>query len=226
MSNLVMNTVTIKGTHEDISKIMDQIKESDTQPLSFNRILPMPVSLNLAQSSVSDLFVQYYLLHQALSNVQEQVDAYAGVFLGMINCTCLNKCLDNLTELKTLCDEHIDDVHWEDAGFTERPTALEIGKTYVDNIQKYGHATWYGWRREHWGTKWDASNAVVQLEDPTFDPTGLQTLCLNFETAWVCPIPILKELSRQYPRTTLEIVYQDATDGEDVWFTIKAGVFE
>ena len=46
---------------------------------------------------------------------------------------------------------------------------------------------WYGWRLEHWGTKWDIYNATCERMDEN-------TLVMSFDTAWSPPIFVYDKL--------------------------------
>lgn len=74
----------------------------------------------------------------------------------------------------------------------------ELGKVYEINIQEYGYPTWYEWRNENWGTKWNAS-------ETHWDSDNIVT----FETAWACPIPILEKISDMYPGVQFEVAFAD-----------------
>ena len=50
---------------------------------------------------------------------------------------------------------------------------VPMPKEYLDD------QSWYSWRLENWGTKWDAGEAYADLEG--------DTLSLNFDTAWGPP---------------------------------------
>ena len=50
---------------------------------------------------------------------------------------------------------------------------VPMPKEYLDD------QSWYSWRIENWGTKWDAGEAYADLEG--------DTLSLNFDTAWGPP---------------------------------------
>ena len=71
----------------------------------------------------------------------------------------------------------------------EKETMYRLGQQYVENIEKYGHATWYGWANEHWGTKWNACEPTVGIDNCTID----------FNTAWCEPTPIFEEICRRFP---------------------------
>ena len=79
----------------------------------------------------------------------------------------------------------------------------ELGKQAYRNIQKYGSPTWYQWRIQHWGTKWNASS--VEITDGQ----------LSFLTAWNAPKPVLEKLSQMFPSLTLHHVWADEDIGHN-----------
>ena len=78
----------------------------------------------------------------------------------------------------------------------------DLGKQAYQNIQKYGCPTWYEWRIQNWGAKWNASGAEV-LDGR-----------LSFLTAWNAPKQILQKLSQMFPSITIHHVWAD----EDIGF--------
>lgn len=40
---------------------------------------------------------------------------------------------------------------------------VDLAEAYLRNIEAHGFRSWYGWCREHWGTKWNAR--VTAIED-------------------------------------------------------------
>ena len=95
----------------------------------------------------------------------------------------------------------------------DRETFL-LGKKASDNIEKYGAPTWYDWRIDHWGTKWDAYGHEEGKD-------YRKTKELRFLTAWSAPHPILRKLSELYP--ALEITHQWAD--EDIGFNCGIAVY-
>jgi hypothetical protein len=83
----------------------------------------------------------------------------------------------------------------------------DLSDTQQDNQRKYGYTDWYGWRRDHWGTKWNAYNCEIELHDPTVTGVGkgndiaLPTaeLYVEFQTAWSLPEAVLNEIVNLYP---------------------------
>jgi hypothetical protein len=70
------------------------------------------------------------------------------------------------------------------------PAQVALEQQRADNIVNYGHADWYSWRVEHWGTKWDIG------DDGTIDDFG-DSVTFAFDSAWSPPIEayaVLQEL--------------------------------
>ena len=81
-------------------------------------------------------------------------------------------------------------------------------QVYADNVAKFGHPTWYGWRCEHWGTKWDAYDVEVLEREDTF-------IQFNCFTAWSTPLEVIKTLAEQYPDLTIDVDYADENLGDN-----------
>ena len=65
-------------------------------------------------------------------------------------------------------------------GYLGQDREDEHKQQLANNLEKYGYETWYEFKLDNWGTKWDAND----LELVVFDGT---TIVLNFETAWSPP---------------------------------------
>jgi hypothetical protein len=76
----------------------------------------------------------------------------------------------------------------------------EEADKYQRNLEKYGFRSWYDWRIEHWGTKWDVVNQDHKLVEPG-------CLEIGFATAWDPPIPVIKELCKTHPELTFRLQY-------------------
>lgn len=74
---------------------------------------------------------------------------------------------------------------------------FELGKQYYNNIEKYGHATWYSWACDNWNTKWNAYD-VEELVDGVV-----------FLTAWDAPFPVIKALSEMFPDVRITHYFAD-----------------
>lgn len=60
----------------------------------------------------------------------------------------------------------------------------------------------YDWCVNNWGTKWNAYDGDVKRMSPT-------ELFLLFQTAWAPPLPIIKELSKMYPKAVFSLYYEE-----------------
>ena len=79
---------------------------------------------------------------------------------------------------------------------------LEEAKTYLSNVEKYGHGDWYNWANHYWGTKWNAYDSyALVVEDDCF--------VVSFCTAWSPPMPVLEKICELFPNLTIEMEYQE-----------------
>ncbi len=195
MPNWVKHTLIVTGEAAALQAFREGVlgrpseEDKEASPLSFRSILPMPEELNITSGSDGDLGMAA-LTGEGLASI--------------LGCPWLVSA--GVTTREGLV-EYLK---------KERPEALVLGQKYIDNIAKYGTATWYGWCNEHWGTKWDACD--VNLEE---QPDG--SLKYYFETAWSFPEPVMAKLAEMFPAVTV----QGTVDEEGGWFygefTLKDG---
>ena len=79
----------------------------------------------------------------------------------------------------------------------------DLGKQAFHNIREFGCPTWYEWRIQNWGTKWNASGAEV-LDGR-----------LSFLTAWDAPNPVMEKLSEMFPTVSIHHVWADEDIGHN-----------
>lgn len=84
--------------------------------------------------------------------------------------------------------------------------AVELAIKYQYNLANFGHATWYDWSIEHWGTKW---NAYDQNDDRNSED------CIYFQTAWSGPFPVIRHLSTLFYKVTLRLEFADEDSGSN-----------
>lgn len=59
-----------------------------------------------------------------------------------------------------------------------RKKVLQLGASYLSNLEKYGYPTWYEWSIATWGTKWNAYDQYFE-EPNILGLTRLGTACRN-----------------------------------------------
>ena len=187
MPNHIINTIRLTGDREKISELLESVKDNrfGIGSLDFNKVIPMPESLQIETSSS---------MERGLKAYKEFVDI----------CTFdgANKDMDllNIPEDK----ENIflrmrKDVKRED---------WELGRQAFRNEAMYGAPSWYDWSIKNWGTKWnsygyDNLDRSDIAENPAF----------SFYTAWSAPHPIIEKLAERYPEVSFEHEWADEDIG-------------
>lgn len=183
MPNHVENIITLKGDEKEIREMLEAIKNDDfgLGTLDFNKIIPMPESLNIESGSITD----------------RGLKAYRGFIEVYIFGRSATDALKALEDIPVKSEEIF--LHQR----TDIPRdEWKLGKTAWNNIQNYGAPTWYEWCINNWGTKWNAYGY-----DENADYSGNENLW--FQTAWSAPHPILQKLSEMYPDITFEHEWAD-----------------
>lgn len=62
---------------------------------------------------------------------------------------------------------------------------------------RYGYASWYEWRCNEWGTKWNAYE--VEQHDNI----------VEFKTAWAAPHPVIERLAEIFPDVEFHHIWAD-----------------
>lgn len=87
--------------------------------------------------------------------------------------------------------------------------------TYANRQRRFGAADWYEWCCANWGTKWGAYRSKLDGH------------VLRFETAWACPMPVLRAISARWPTLTLHVSFADEDYGQNLGsFEVRHGVVE
>ncbi|MCH5296039.1 MAG: septation protein SpoVG family protein [Ruminococcus sp.] len=174
MPNEIKNIIRLKGDEKKINEMLKAIQNDKygIGTIDFNKIIPMPESLNIHDGSKTDKGLKAY---------QEFIEVYVSG----------RKTDETLKALKNIPSES------EEAFLRQRTDISrdewELGKTAWNNIQKNGTPTWFEWKTENWGTKWNA-----------YDYEHVPEVDLYFLTANGAPHPILEKLSKMYPEITIE----------------------
>lgn len=141
MPNHITSRLKITGTETQVKEVLDFVKsrneDGDDILMDFNKIIPMPESLDVESSSVGDDGMRYIL---GLSGNTIERHAYTKS--------------EHYRKMEKMKEENPE---W----FKKH---IEAGKQYLRNTAEYGCKTWYEWCRNNWGTKWNAYN--IQMVAP------------------------------------------------------------
>lgn len=132
MPNHVINNISLRGDPKKIRLLLETVKSDKigAGSIDFNKVIPMPESLNIETSSRTD---------QGLKAYRDFIEAYT---VGHTE-----ECADISVKSEEIFLHQRTDI---------RRDVWELGKTAWNNIKQYGAATWFDWRVSNWGTKWNA----------------------------------------------------------------------
>ena len=173
MPNHVENRIEFNGDAQQISIMLNEIKSDKygVGTIDFNKIVPMPESLNIEAGSKTDRGLKAYRDFIGVSTSGRSAEEAQKALEG-IPIESENAFLRQRADIKR--DE------WE------------LGKIAWQNIYQYGAPTWYEWAIGHWGTKWNAYGYKSGTDYSQSD-------ALSFQTAWSGPHPLLRRLSEMFP---------------------------
>lgn len=187
MPNHVVNIITFKGDERKIREMLGTIQndECGLGTVDFNKIIPMPESLNVESGSRTDKGIE--MVKAYLENIFEEQNNKEGTY-----------------------DEFFDGLrsHSADISDEEEKKIWNIGVAVVENLHKYGVPTWYEWSINNWGTKWNAYGYDEQADYSKNED-------LRFQTAWAAPHPVLQKLSEKYPDIAFEHEWADEDIGQN-----------
>lgn len=168
MPNWTSNRVVIKG-NVDTLKTIKNLLQTETQSFDFNKIVPIPESLNLVSGWITNTSVQ-------VAQSKKGSAKRAKLMLSIKLPYDLSMCYAGYGPKVLNTEEDV----------------VTLGQIYIDNEKKYGHKTWYDWSYENWGTKWNACDSRLSSEEDG-------QLEYYFQTAWCEPTPVFIELSKKFP---------------------------
>lgn len=193
MPNWCFNHLTIEkgkdGKGEEVEKIIASVlskNEKEEVFFDFNKIIPMPKSLEVVSGSETT-FALRYLLYTREDLSQEEREKVL---------SCLSPY--EVREIKEETQETINELinkHYNTE--TKLQELIKYGETLFDNIMLYDCPTWYEWCIKNWGTKWNACDSWVEDD------------IIHFDTAWSPPIPVLIALSKKYPNNEFYLEFED-----------------
>jgi hypothetical protein len=189
MPNHVENDLVIRGDPETLKAFMDFARgpagngtqDAKVELLSAHKFLPMPKEL---ADTVSGHFGS--VGYDAWYGNAERVFAFPWVKNEGVTSR------EQLTEF----------LRGKDAQYEA------MANRYKDNLEKFGHPTWYEWACANWGTKWDVYD--VEL---TGDCSESGSLNYSFQTAWSPPIPVIQAMSKRFPSLRFALDYFEGGAG-------------
>lgn len=200
MPNHVRNVIKMQGitelplfrTYDDGSKGFD-----------FNKMIPMPESLNIDSGSMINYCAIYYLTDRCTVPVSRVSAEKKAVITKMIS----NNMFGSEEWIQRIFNKVMERAF--DETESRRKKMYDDGKTYVENLQNYGYSTWYDWCIENWGTKWNSYDNEAEGKD-----------CIKFSTAWSDPEPIIRKLAEMYPEMKIEHWWADEDTGNNTGYRI------
>lgn len=218
MPNHVTNILHFSGEQKEIDRLMHyvQVKNEAYGSFDFNKVIPMPDSLNVESggSQYDALDVYFSAINPDNEDMgvekvsKETFDKYLKMAMTgrrfafrEINAKLT---YEKVCELSKVFFKEADSGHRD--YYVIKDDIFLLGKTVFENIREYGCADWYSWSCDKWGTKWNAYDYVEQ------DPGSCE---IRFNTAWSAPHPVIQKLSRMFPLVGIHHEWADEDFGNN-----------
>jgi len=194
MPNHVTNELTINADRPEVIRILEAIKSDEygIGSIDFNKLIPMPESLDVVSGSRSHKALEIY--KSSMEAFSENATAYG---VGMISREERDAAVNAL-------NAEYEKIEAKDPGF------MELGRKCYENEKNYNAATWYEWCTKNWGTKWNAYGFEGM---PPFDPNSDT---IKFDTAWSGVPGIIGKIAEMAPLAELTYRYADEDLGANV----------
>ena len=184
MPNYVSNTIRMEG----IANLPLFTEKDGVKAFDFNKIIPMPESLNIEDGSRTQDAIIYYLTERCTVQVENLSLVEKTLFDQLVHLWGTSSPTKEVGAVLKRAQSLGSD--------SDREALYHDGSIYVSNYQKYGATTWYDWCRKNWGTKWNAINTLVYGHDE-----------VSFDTAWEPPEPVVARLAEMYPGTEIRHIW-------------------
>ena len=163
MPNWVTTVITFNGNKSDMIKVFNEMgnqssKGSDQNILDFNKIIPMPESLNVTSGSESELALAYYEAKK----------------FGRLPKSSWHK---DIQQVLSMVEKDIK---------VSSQKMMKLGKQLHDNIEKYGAKDWYDWCVDNWGTKWNACECSLNGSELFFQTAWSWPSPIMIKLAEIC----------------------------------------
>lgn len=209
MSDWTNNWVEISGKKDTVVGIKNMLNnEKENIAFDFNKIMPMPESLDIVEGSKKIPAIIHYLYKEKGGYMQMFKDKKCQKMLDTVGAAGLV-----LTDPEYLINSHLKYLEYAKYANESLEELYSLGKQYLDNIKNYGFSTWYDWCTHNWGTKWNACDSNLEAEEEYDDSNYV--IRYAFDTAWSAPFGIYEKLHELYPDVTISVTYADERDVEE-----------
>ena len=199
MPNHVYNRLEFNCSQERLNEILAAICYDVDSPegeytgpgtIDFNKIIPMPPSLNIESGSRTIEGINLYLTSKN-PDVHHFGEEKMGHEEFHATLAKVGRTFGFVTYNSSMSPEEIARA----TKYTSAEELLQIGQTAVNNKLQYGATTWYEWRThpDHWNTKWN-SYYPDQYWGGDY---------IAFQTAWDAPHPVIQKISEMYPEVEI-----------------------
>jgi len=194
MPNHVQTNVTVTGEDKEVKRFVELVMSKEKSPygedmvdyFDFDKVIPMPESLNITSGSTTSNAIALIQAEQGDFAEIDKISDYPWIQEKKPASSTLSLREFTIKEVKKNIDEK----------------AMKEGQMALDNTEKYGCATWYDWKCQYWGTKWGAYDCHINEE-----ADGLFTMAYN--TAWSPATPIFDKLSEMFPALHFNMSFID-----------------
>jgi hypothetical protein len=87
-----------------------------------------------------------------------------------------------------------------------RPIYIYMGEISNKDKEDFGENTWYSWSRKNWGTKWNAYDTIIAVNDDKHS--------ILFDTASSVPYPFIIAFAQTF---NLKFTYKYFCEGHNFW---------
>ena len=231
MPNYIVNKLTVTGSKWELSTVQRFVRLGNS-PFSLQKIVPMPMQLNLHVDDTIKLLAYIYETKYGIVYAQSHpLDDDDRRLLGVPENAALTQ--RDLAEIRLQCKRnhftdwslqfHLDD----DIGnllqeqhrmrdklkyhvFRDEQEML-IAQTnlYIQNFDRFLNGSWYDWCLENWGTKWEIDPLDISFSE------GKDSLCYRFISANSAPDSAIRKLSKQFQELLFELKFSDSDYAND-----------
>lgn len=201
MPNHITNILEFDCSKERSREIMEFVRVDDQEigSIDFNKLIPMPKSLEIEAGSETDHGVEIFL---TAVNPKTKDYGYAKIPANEFSELCLKLNKERAFSIYNvrMSDEEIQQ-YTKSQDFDYY---FQKGATAVENMKQYDATNWFHWCIENWGTKWNAYDCVEMDPEDGY---------MTFLTAWSGVPQIVQKISEKFPDVPVHYSWADEDFG-------------